>query len=187
MNERHCNMRGCEGTRMEAHTRGKEASKSGAQKPMVATPEQDMRGIEILTILSPLVLTADLLLLLWGEVVGDVEGLSDLFWRLALDHVGDGLATNIEERLDVEVVGGLENILASCSFCYPNMCEPTRMISNNISWSTCMNFWSHSSISVVFLRESASSSAAVTGSPLWCSHHSMTLRRTASLTWEGTC
>lgn len=33
-----------------------------------------------LAILSPLVLTSDLLLLLWGEVVGNVEGLADLFW-----------------------------------------------------------------------------------------------------------
>ena len=69
-------------------------------------------GDNNLTILSPLVLTADLLLLLWGEVVGDIEGLSDLFWRLALDHVGDGLATNIEERLNIEVVGSLKQILA---------------------------------------------------------------------------
>jgi hypothetical protein len=40
----------------------------------------------------------------------------------------------------------------------------TRIISNNISWSTCMNFWSHSSISVVFLRESESSSDGAGGS-----------------------
>ena len=58
----------------------------------------------------------------------------------------------------------------------------TRMISKSISWSTCMNFWSHSSISVVFLSESLSSSAEVAGSFLWCSHYSRTLRRTASLT-----
>lgn len=45
-----------------------------------------------------------------------------------------------------------------------------------------MNFWSHSSISVVFLRASDSSSGVVTGSLRWCSHHSTTFRRTASLT-----
>ena len=60
-----------------------------------------------LTILSPLVLSADLLLLLGGEVVGNVEGLSDLLGGLALDHVGDSLAANIKKGLDVEVVGGL--------------------------------------------------------------------------------
>ncbi len=58
------------------------------------------------------------------------------------------------------------------------------MISNNISWSTCMNFWSHSSISVVFLRESESSSLAAAGSLRWCSHHSITFLRTDSLTCE---
>lgn len=58
----------------------------------------------------------------------------------------------------------------------------TRMISKSISWSTCMNFWSHSSISVVFLRASDSSSWACAGSLRWCSHHSMTFRRTASFT-----
>jgi len=60
-----------------------------------------------LTILSPLVLAADLLLLLRSEVVGDIEGLADLLRGLALDHVGDGLAANIKKRLDVEIVGGL--------------------------------------------------------------------------------
>lgn len=67
-----------------------------------------MRGFQILTILSPLVLTADLLLLLGGEVVGDVERLSDLLRRLALDHVGHSLATNVQQRLDVKVVGSLK-------------------------------------------------------------------------------
>lgn len=61
-----------------------------------------------LAVLSPLVLTADLLLFLGGEVVGDVKGLSDLLGRLALDHVRNGLAANVEEGLDVEIVGCLE-------------------------------------------------------------------------------
>ena len=34
-------------------------------------------------------------LLLWGEVVHDVEQLTNLFWSLALDHVGDRLAADI--------------------------------------------------------------------------------------------
>jgi hypothetical protein len=57
-----------------------------------------------LTILGPLILPANLLLLLRGEVIGDVECLSDLLRGLALDHVGDGLAANIQKGLDVEVV-----------------------------------------------------------------------------------
>ena len=60
-----------------------------------------------LAILGPLVLTSDLLLLLGCEVVGDVERLADLLRRLALDHVGNGLATNIEKGLDVEIIRGL--------------------------------------------------------------------------------
>lgn len=60
-----------------------------------------------LAVLGPLVLTADLLLLLWCEVVGNVKGFSDLLWRFSLDHVCDCLAANIKEGLDVEVVGSL--------------------------------------------------------------------------------
>jgi hypothetical protein len=58
-------------------------------------------------VLSPLVFTTDLLLLLGSEVIGDIEGLSNLLWRLALDYVGDGLATNIKEGLDIEIVSSL--------------------------------------------------------------------------------
>lgn len=59
------------------------------------------------SLLSPLVLTTDLILLLRREVVLDVEGLPDLLGGFALDHVGNSLASNIEERLDVKVVGSL--------------------------------------------------------------------------------
>ena len=55
-------------------------------------------------ILSPLILTANLILLLGREVVLDVEGLADLLRRLALDHVGDGLAADVQQCLDVHVV-----------------------------------------------------------------------------------
>jgi hypothetical protein len=48
-----------------------------------------------------------------------------------------------------------------------------------------MYFWSQSLMSVAFLRESESSSSAEGGSFLWWSHHSMTLRRTASVTWTS--
>jgi len=65
-----------------------------------------------LTILSPLVLSSNLLFLLRREVVGDVEGLSDFLGRLALDHVRNRLATNIEKGLDVEVVRSLEVLVS---------------------------------------------------------------------------
>jgi len=58
-------------------------------------------------LLGPLVLAANLLFLLRSEVVLDVESLADLLGRLALDHVCDGLASNIEKSLDIEEVGSL--------------------------------------------------------------------------------
>lgn len=64
-------------------------------------------GVQKHLLLSPLVLTADLILFLRGEVVLDVEGLANLFRRLALDHVGNGFATDIQKTLDIKIVGGL--------------------------------------------------------------------------------
>lgn len=63
-------------------------------------------------LLGPLVFTTNLILFFGREVVLDVEGFADLFGRLALDHVGDSLAADIEESLDVEVVGSL--CIAKC-------------------------------------------------------------------------
>jgi len=57
-----------------------------------------------LAVLGPLVLPPDLLLLLRGEIVCDVECLPDLLGRLALDHIGNSLAANVEQRLNVEIV-----------------------------------------------------------------------------------
>ena len=57
-----------------------------------------------LSVLRPFVLPADLLLFFGGKIVGDIEGLSNLLWGLALDHVGNGLAANVQQGLDVEIV-----------------------------------------------------------------------------------
>jgi hypothetical protein len=54
------------------------------------------RGEIGLSVLGPLVLTADLLLLLRSEVVRNIESLADLVGGLALDHVGDCLATDVQ-------------------------------------------------------------------------------------------
>jgi hypothetical protein len=74
-----------------------------------------------------------LVLLLGGEVVLDVKGLANLLGRLALNHVGDGLAADVEERLDVEVVGGL----LGCELVTPELNKRstphTKMISKSIS------------------------------------------------------
>ena len=63
-----------------------------------------------LTFFAPFVLLADLGLLLGAKVVGDVEGAADLLGGLALDHGGDGGAREVEEGLDVHVVGGEDEL-----------------------------------------------------------------------------
>lgn len=63
-----------------------------------------------LAVLGPLVLAADLVLLLGSEVVLDVEGFADLLRRLSLDHVCDGLAADVKEGLDVHVVGSEDDL-----------------------------------------------------------------------------
>ena len=59
------------------------------------------------SLLSPLVLATDLVLLLGCEVILNVKCLADFLWRFPLDHVGNGLAANIEKCLDIKVVGRL--------------------------------------------------------------------------------
>ena len=61
------------------------------------------------SLLSPLVFTADLILLLGSKVILDVEGLADLLWGLSLDHVGDSFAANVKQSFDVEIVGSLHS------------------------------------------------------------------------------
>ena len=59
-------------------------------------------------LLSPFVLTTDLVLLFGSEIILDVESLADLLRRLSFDHVGNCLAANVEKGLNVKVVGSLE-------------------------------------------------------------------------------
>ena len=56
--------------------------------------------------LGPLVLVHNLSLLLWGEIILDVEIISDLRNGHALDNGGDLGARELKERLDVHEVGG---------------------------------------------------------------------------------
>lgn len=74
--------------------------------PLPVCCERDKR-VNHLAVLSPLVLAADLLLFLGCEIILNVECLADLIGGLALDHVGNGLATYIKESLDIEVICGL--------------------------------------------------------------------------------
>ena len=53
------------------------------------------------SLLGPLIFATDLILLLGSEVILDIECLTDLLGRLALDHIRDSLAANIKESLNV--------------------------------------------------------------------------------------
>lgn len=57
----------------------------------------------------PLILPPDFLLLLRGEVIFDVECLANLLGGLALDHVSYGLAGQIQQILDVQIVCCLQS------------------------------------------------------------------------------
>mmetsp|Transcript_11315 Transcript_11315/g.36143 ORF Transcript_11315/g.36143 Transcript_11315/m.36143 type:complete len:206 (+) Transcript_11315:65-682(+) len=67
-------------------------------------PDKQKPWSGALGLLHPLVLLADLCLLLRREVVHDVERLADLLRRLALDHAGHLGAGEVQEGLDVHVV-----------------------------------------------------------------------------------
>jgi len=75
----------------------------GTTKPR----HQGIRGSSASLLEGPLVLSADLLFLLRGEVVLDVEGLADLLRSLTLDHVSNSLAGQVQQPLDVEIVCSL--------------------------------------------------------------------------------
>jgi hypothetical protein len=73
-----------------------------------------------LSFLAPFIFLSDLFFFFWGEIVLNVEGLADFFGSLSFNHVGNGLAGEVQERLDVQVVssqdeleqGGLVNLTA---------------------------------------------------------------------------
>lgn len=70
-----------------------------------------------LTFFTPLVFFANLFFLLGGEVILDVESFTNLFWGLALDHVSHSLAGQVQQRLNVQKVGG-QNQLEQSSLVY---------------------------------------------------------------------
>ena len=76
------------------------------------------------SLLGPLILSSDLILLFWGEIILDVESLSDLLWRFTLDHVCNSLAADIEKSLNIHVVGSLSNSLAKHNLIVMMRCIP---------------------------------------------------------------
>lgn len=67
-----------------------------------------MKGEDLLALLTPFVFLADLFFLFGSEVVLNVEGLADFFGGLALDHVGNSLAGEVQQWLDVQEVSSLK-------------------------------------------------------------------------------
>merc|ERR1711920_954073 len=64
----------------------------------------------VLNILAPTILELNGLFLLGRKVVFNVELLANLFCLFAFDFTGHGLARHVQKTLNVQVVGGLDDI-----------------------------------------------------------------------------
>lgn len=64
---------------------------------------------ESLAVLGPRIVPLDLLLLLGGKVVDNAKLGTDLLWGLALDELRHRLGGQVQQGLDVEVVGSLQD------------------------------------------------------------------------------
>jgi len=80
----------------------------------------------VLLLFAPFVLLADLFFLGRSEIVLDVEGFSDFVRGLAFDHVRHGFAGDIEESLDVEVIGGEDEFEQSALIHFEELDVPRR-------------------------------------------------------------
>lgn len=85
------------------------------------------------SLLSPFVLPTDLVLLFGGEIILNVERLSNLLGGLSLDHIRDRLAANIKESLYVKIICCLIYESVTHILQYDVQCGQTRMISKSIS------------------------------------------------------
>lgn len=61
-----------------------------------------------LTLIAPLILLTNLLLLLRGEVILDVEGNTNLLGRLSLEHISNSFTSQIKQVLNFQEVRGLQ-------------------------------------------------------------------------------
>lgn len=77
---------------------------------LVRADEPGLRGGALEVVEAPAVLLADLFLVLGREVVLDAKRGAYLVGRLAVDHVGHRLAREVEQGLDVKVVGGEDEV-----------------------------------------------------------------------------
>jgi hypothetical protein len=66
------------------------------------------RSINSLSLFAPFVFFSDLLFLFWSEIVLNVERFSDFLRGLALNHVCNGFASEVEKRFDIQIVSSLK-------------------------------------------------------------------------------
>lgn len=96
--------------------------KSGSERAFTidAIDERDIKQSEHagkprqLTILAPLILATYLLFLFGRKIIYNVKCLADFLRALAFDHIGDSLTGQIQQRLNVQVVGS-ENEFKKCA------------------------------------------------------------------------
>merc|ERR1719350_2372350 len=79
-----------------------------------------------LSVLTPTVLFSHLSLLLWREVVDDVELLPDFFSVFALDHAGNLRTCQVQEALDLELVRRQDNLEQHLLFNVDKVAIPLR-------------------------------------------------------------
>merc|ERR1712059_61925 len=77
-----------------------------------------------LLLLAPLIFLPHLLLLAGGEVVLDIEGLPDLLGSFTLNHVGDGLACDVQQPLDVQVISSQDELEKCALIHLEKVCIP---------------------------------------------------------------
>ena len=65
---------------------------------------------EFLSLLAPLILFSNLCFLCGGEIIDNVEMLSDFFRSLPFDHAGDCGTGEVKKWFDIHVVGGQDEL-----------------------------------------------------------------------------
>ena len=67
-----------------------------------------MEGQFYISLKCPLVLLPNLWFFFWIVIILDVECLANLFWSLSLHHVCHSLASQVQQPLNVQIVGRLK-------------------------------------------------------------------------------
>lgn len=114
--------------------------------------------------------------------------------KLTFDHICDGLASEVKQRLNVQIVGGLSELLGEEKKkkeqdqigTHRRQVERkrprTRISSNKVAWSTLQNSWSQGIMSSVRLSSFFSSEGGV-GCSRWYLQYSITLAKILPVTF----